>query len=211
MFVAGAAVGVHVEFDEAFAKDFEGFDQAVAQLDVTTEFFVQALPVGRHPLRRKLRKVGVARVQAKADALEMANLHDLNEMRRRREIVRQIFQQKLHAERTGESFQVFDRRERVIERACAPLVILVAKVQDAGAKRDLLSGFECTLHLIHRFDARGFIVVDEVQRGRGVAAPLRFFVHRAERHVHRGFDVVGTEPRCYFFDSAAVGVVEVMP
>src|SRR6185437_14869616 len=103
--------------------------------------------------RKAFGKMRVAEVQAEADGREVADVDDLDEMLRRGDGVGEVFEQQLHTERTGKGLQVFDRGQRVIERARVPAVVLAAEVQDARLDRNLLGGFEGALHLVHRGDA----------------------------------------------------------
>ncbi len=160
--------------------------------------------------RRAFGEVRVAEVEAEADAGEVPDPDDLDEVLGFGHVVGQVLEQDFDAERTGEGLQVLDCGERIVERARAPLVVFGAEVQDAGLDRNLLGGFERALYLVHGGDASGLLRVDEVQRRGRVAAPGGFVVGREERHVQRGRDGIRPEPGCDFANGVAVGVIEVM-
>jgi len=187
MVVLLALVVVEVELGDAGGEEFEGF--------------VDAFVIFRSA------QVGMAYVEADAYAVEVADLDDFEEMLRGGDFVLQIFEQDAHAERVGEGFEVLDGGEGVFEGAGVPGLVLEAEVEDGGGDGDLLGGLEGALDLVHGVDAAGFLGVDEVERGGGVAGPVRV---GEERLVERSGDVVGAEPGGEVAEDGAVGVVEVM-
>ena len=130
-----AVVVVEVELGDAGFEEFEGFVDA----DV---FF-------------GLGEVGVADVEADADAVEVADAEDFEEVLGGGDFVLQVFEEDADAERVGEGLEVLDGGEGVFEGAGVPGVVLVAEVEDAGVDGDLLGGLEGALDLVHGGDAVG--------------------------------------------------------
>ena len=151
--VFGAVVVVEVEFGDAGLEEFEGFVDADVGMAV-------AGGAG---------EVGVAYVEADADAVEVADVEDFEDVLGRGDVVLQILDEDADPEGVGEGFEVLDGGEGVFERAGVPRVAFVAEMKDAGGDGDLLGGFEGALDLVHGGDALGFFGVDEVDVGGDVA------------------------------------------
>ena len=151
----------------------------------------------------------MAHIEGKPDIREVAHLHDLHQVLGRSDLVGQVLQQQLHAQRAGEGFQVFNCGQRVIQRARIPRIVLQAQVNCATGKWDQLSGFERALDLVHGLDARGLVAADEVERRRGVASPVGLVT--VERHMQRGSHRMRSEPVGELAHCVSVGVVKVMP
>ena len=151
--------------------------------------------------------MGVACVEADAYAIEVAYLDDFEEVLGGGDFVLQIFEEDADAERVGEGFEVLDGGEGVFEGASVPGLVLETEVEDGGSDGNLLGGLEGALDLVHGVDAAGLFGVDEVERGSGVAGPVRV---GEERLVERGADIIGAEPGSDVAEDGAVGVVEVM-
>lgn len=187
--VAGAAVVVEVELGDAGLEEFEGGVDGGAG----------GLPVG---------EVGVAEVEADADGVEVADPEDLEEVLGGGDVVGEVFEEQLDAERGGEGLEVFDRGEGVFEGARAPGIVLHAEVEDDGAEGDLLGGLDGALGLVHGQNALGLFAVDEVEAGGDVAAPVG--VGSEEGLVEGGKDAGVAEPGGDVADGGAIGVVEVV-
>ena len=156
-------------------------------------------------------EVGVADVEADADAVEVADVDDFEEVLGGGDLVLEVFEEDADAEGVGEGLEVLDGGEGVLEGAGVPGVVLVAEVEGAGGDGDLLGGLEGALDLVHGGDAAGLFGVDEVEIGGDVAGPLGVgAVADVEGLVERGADVVGAEPGGDVADGGAVGVVEVV-
>ncbi len=145
-------VVVEVELGDAGLEEFEGCVDA----DV---FF-------------GLGEVGVADVEADADAVEVADAEDLEEVLGGGDFVLEVFDENADAERVGEGLEVLDGGEGVFEGAGVPGVVLLAEVEDAGVDGDLLGGLEGALDLVHGGDAVGLFGVDEIDVRGDVAGPL---------------------------------------
>ena len=214
MFVAGAVVVVEVDFGQAAAEDAEGFGQGVFEsgiAEVFAELFAggtveMGVVGGQRPV-----DVGVAGVEAEPYAVEMADAGDFNEAGRGSEVVVEVFEQELDAERGGEGLEVLDGGEGEVEGFGGPAVVLKAEVEDAGAEGNLLGGFEGAFDLVHGFNALALGTADEVQGGLGVTAPVDLVLCGEERHVHGGSDGIGAKPGADLPHRAAVGVVELVP
>ena len=156
-------------------------------------------------------EVGVAYVEADADAVEVADAEDFEDVLGRGDFVLQVFDEDADAEGVGEGFEVLDGGEGVFEGAGVPGVALLAEVEDAGVDGNLLGGFEGALDLVHGGDAVGFFGVDEIDVRGDVAGPLAASaVAEVEGLVERGGDAGGAEPGGDVADGGAVAVVEVV-
>ena len=158
-----------------------------------------------------MREVGVAYVEADADAVEVADVEDFEDVLGRGDFVLQVFDEEADAEGVGEGLEVLDGGEGVFEGAGVPGVALLAEVEDAGADGNLLGGLEGALDLVHGGDAVGFFGVDEIDVRGDVAGPLAASaVAEVEGLVERGGDAGVAEPGGDVADGGAVVVVEVM-
>ena len=137
-----AVVVVEVELGDAGLEEFEGFVDAFVFLGGGD--------------------VGVADVEADADAVEVAYAEDLEEMLGGGDLVLKVFEQDADTEGMSEGFEVLDGGEGVFEGAGVPRIVFLAEVEDAGGDGDLLGGFEGALDLVHGGDARGLFRVDEI-------------------------------------------------
>jgi hypothetical protein len=189
--VLRAVVVVEVELGDAGLEEFEGF------VDAFVVFW--------------RREVGVADVEADADAVEVAYADDFEEVLGGGDFVLQVFEEDADTEGVGEGLEVLDGSEGVFERAEVPGVVLVAEVEGTGRDGDLLGGFEGALDLVHGGDAAGLFGVDEVEVRGDVAGPLGVgTVADVEGLVEGGTDVVGAEPGGDVAYGGSVGVVEVV-
>jgi len=153
----------------------------------------------------------VAKVKGDADAVEVADLDDFEEVLWRGDLILEIFEQDADAEGVGEGLEVLDGSEGVLEGAEVPGVVFVAEVEGAGGDGDLLGGLEGTLDLVHGGDAAGLFGVDEVEIGSDVAGPLGVgTVADVEGLMERGSNAGVAEPCGDVADGGAVGVVEVV-
>jgi hypothetical protein len=155
--------------------------------------------------------MGVADVQADADAIEVADAKYLEEIVRGGDLVLEIFEQDAYAEWMSECFEMLDCGERVFEGARVPGIVFVAEVEHTGVDGNLLCGLEGALDLIHRADAMGFFDVDEIDIRSHVARPLSASSIAKEDGLmqRRGYAGVA-KPDGNVADSGAIGVVEVM-
>jgi hypothetical protein len=189
--VFSAVVVVEVELGDAGLQELEGFVDAYV-------FF-------------GLREVRVADVEADADAIEVADAEDFENVLGRGDFVLQVFDEEAYAERMGEGLEVFDGGEGVFECAGVPGVALVAEMKDAGVDGHLLGRFERALDLVHGGDAVGFFRIDEIDIGGDVAGPLpASAVAEVEGLVECSRDSGVAEPGGYVADGGAVAVVEVV-
>src|ERR1700734_3865501 len=101
----------------------------------------------------------VAYIEGDADALEVTDFEDLEEVFGRGDLVLEIFQQDPDAEGVGEGFEVLDGGEGVLEGAEVPGVVLVTEVEGTGGDGNLLGGLEGALDLVHGGDAPGLFGV----------------------------------------------------
>ena len=83
-------------------------------------------------------EVGVAYVEADADAIEVADVEDFEDVFGRGDFVLQIFDEDADAEGVGEGLEVFDGSEGVFEGAGVPEVALLAEMKNAGVDGNLL-------------------------------------------------------------------------
>jgi len=189
--VFGAEVVVEVEFGDAGLEELEGFVYAFVGFRGS--------------------EVSVADVESDADAVEVADLENFEEMLGCGDLVLEIFKQDADAEGVREGLEVLDGGEGVFEGAEIPGVVLVAEVEGAGGDGDLLGGLEGTLHLVHGGDAAGLFGINEIEVGGDVAGPLGVgAVAEVERLVKCGSDAGVAEPGGDVADGGAVGVVEVV-
>ncbi len=153
----------------------------------------------------------VADVEGDADAVEVADLEDFEEVLGGGDLVLEVFEKDADAEGMGEGFEVLDGGERVLEGAEVPGIVLVAEVEGTGGDGDLFGGLEGALDLIHGRDAAGLFGVDEVEVGGDVAGPLGVgAVADVEGLVERGSYAGGVEPGGDVAYGGAVGVVKVV-
>ena len=189
--VFGAVVVVEVELGDARLEELEGF------IDTYVFFGVS--------------QVCMADVEADADAVEVADAEDLEDVLGRGDFVLQVFDEDADAERVGEGFEMLDGREGVLEGAGVPGVVLLAEVENAGGERNLFGGLEGALDLVHGSDAVGFLRIDEIDVGGDVAGPLAAStVAEVKRLMECGCDAGVAEPCSDVADSGAVAVVEVV-
>jgi hypothetical protein len=190
-----ALVVVEMELGDAGLEELEGFVDAYVGLAITGG----------------VRDVSVAKIETDADAVEVADAEDFEDVFGSSDFVAQIFDEDADAEGMGEGLEVFDGGEGVLEGAGVPLIVFVAEVKDAGGDGDLFGGLEGALDLVHRGDALGFFGVDEINVRGDVTGPLTAAaVGEEERLVERGGDAGVAEPRGDVADGGAVAVVEVM-
>src|SRR5882757_7996820 len=97
--------------------------------------------------------VGMADVERDADGVEVTDLDDLEKVLWSCDLVLKIFEENFHAKRVGEGLEVLDGGKGVLKRAGAPLVVLLAEVEDDGGEGDLLGGLDGALDLVHGVDA----------------------------------------------------------
>ena len=155
--------------------------------------------------------MGVAYVEADADAVEVADAEDFEDVLGRGDFVLQVFDEDANAEGVGEGLEVLDGGEGAFEGAGVPGVALLAEVEDAGADGNLLGGFEGALDFVHGDDAVGFFGIDEIDVRGDVAGPLAASpVAEVEGLVKCGGDAVRAEPGGDVADGGAVAVVEVV-
>jgi hypothetical protein len=153
----------------------------------------------------------VANVEGDADAVEVADLENFEEVLGGGDLVLEIFKQDADAEGVREGFEVLDGGEGVFEGAEVPGVVFVAEVKGTGGDGDLLGGLEGTLDLVHSGDATGLFGIDEVEVGRDVAGPLGVgAVAEVEGLMERCSYAGRVEPGRDVADGSAVGVVEVV-
>jgi len=189
--VFGAVIIVEVKLGDAGFEELEGF--------VDADVFL------------RLGEVGVADVEADTDAVEVADVEDLEDVLGGGDLVLQVFDEETDAERVGEGLEVLNGGEGVFEGAGVPGVALLAKVKDAGGDGNLLGGLEGALDLVHGSDAVGFFGVDEVDVGGDVAGPLAgAAIREVDGLVERGGYTCVAEPGGDVADGGAVGVVEVV-
>ena len=203
-----------MEFDETVAEKVKGFGEGVFQGGIAplcAEMFAGVAVVAGLIGQDGLREVGVSCVEAEADGVEVADTGDLRKMGGGSKVVQEIFEEELHTERGGEGLEVFDGREREVERFCGPAVVFETEVEDAGTEGDLLSGFEGAFDFVHGEDAFGFVAGDEIERGLRVPRPVGFLRLGEDGHVHCGSNRVGAEPCGKFANGVAEGVVKVVP
>jgi len=191
MIVLGALIVVEVELGDAGLEEFEGF------VDADVVF--------------RTGEVGVAYVEADADAVEVADAEDLQNVLGGGDFVLQVFDEEADAERVGEGLEMLNGGEGVFEGAGVPGVAFVAEMEDAGVDGNLLGGLEGALDLVHGGDAVRFVRIDEIDVRGDVAGPLpASAVAEIEGLVERGGDACVAEPCGDVADGGAVVVVEVM-
>jgi hypothetical protein len=184
-------VVVEVELGDAWLEEFEGGVDANVVL--------------------RIGKVGVADIEADADAVEVADAEDFEDVFWSGDFVLQVFDEDADAEGVGEGFEVLDGGEGVFEGAGVPGIALLAEMEDAGVDGNLLGGFEGALDLVHGSDAVGFFGIDEIDVGGDVAGPLAASaVAKIEGLMERSGDAIGAEPGGDVADGGAVAVVEVV-
>jgi hypothetical protein len=189
--VFGAVVVVEMELGDARLEEFEGFVDA----DVLVW----------------LGEVGVADVEADADAVEVADVENFENVFGGRDFVLEVLDEDAGAEGVGEGLEVFDGGEGVFEGAGVPTVVFLAEVEDAGGDGDLLGGLEGALDLVHGGDAVGFFVVDEVDVRGDVAGPgAASAIGEINGLVECGGYSGVAEPGGDVTDGGAVAVVEVV-
>jgi hypothetical protein len=110
-------VVVEVEFGDAGPEECDGF------VDAEVVF--------------RMREVGVAYVEADADAVEVADAKDFEDVFGGGDFVLEVFDEDADAEGVGEGLEVLDGGEGVFEGAGVPGVALVAEVEDAGVDGNL--------------------------------------------------------------------------
>ncbi len=153
----------------------------------------------------------MADVEGDADAVEVTDFEDFEEVLGGGDLVLEIFEQDADAEGVGEGFEVLDGGEGVLEGAEVPGVVFVAEVKGTGGDGNLLGGLEGALDLVHGGDAAGLFGIDEVEIGCDVAGPLGVgTVADVEGLVEGGPDAGVAEPGGDVADGGAVGVVEVV-
>jgi hypothetical protein len=191
MIVLGALVVVEVELRDAGLEELEG------GVDAFVIFWVG--------------EMGVAYVEADADAIEVTDTEDLENVLGGGNFVLQVFDQDANAEGVGEGLEVLDGGEGVFEGAGVPGIVLLPEVEDAGVDGHLLGGLEGALDLVHGRDAMGFVRVDEIDVRGNVPGPLPASpVAEVEGLVERGGDAGVAEPGGDVADGGAVVVIEVM-
>ncbi len=153
----------------------------------------------------------MADVEADADAVEVTDAEDFEDVLGAGDVVLKVFDEDADAEGVGEGLEVLDGGEGVFEGAGVPRVALLAEMEDAGVDGNLLGGFEGALDLVHGDDAMGFVRVDEIDVRGDVAGPLpASAVAEKERLVECGGDAGRAEPGGDVADGGAVAVVEVV-
>jgi len=140
--VFGAVVVMEMELRDARLEEFEGF------VDADVLFGT--------------REMGMANVEADADAVEVADAEYLQNVLRGGDFVLKVFDEDADAEGMGEGLEVLDGGEGVFEGAGVPGVALLAEVEDTGFDGDLLGRLEGALDLVHCGDAVRLFGVDEI-------------------------------------------------
>jgi hypothetical protein len=191
MIVFCALVVVEVELGDAGFEEFEGF--------VDTDVIFGA------------NEVGVAYIEADANAIEVADAEDFQDVLGGGDFVLQVLDENADAKGVGEGLEVFDGGEGVLEGAGVPGIVLLAEVEDAGVDGDLLGGLEGTLDLVHGGDAVGFFGVDEIDIGGDVSGPLSASpVGEVEGLMECGGYASVAEPSGDVADGGPIAVVEVV-
>ena len=155
--------------------------------------------------------MGVTDVETDADAVEVADAQNFENVLGGGDVVLQIFDEQANAERVGEGFEVLDGGEGVLEGAVVPGFALGAEVESAGGDGNLLGGLEGAFDLVHGGDAVGFFGVDEIDVRSDVTGPLAASpIAEVDGLMKRRGNSGRTEPGGDVTDSGAVAVVEVV-
>src|ERR1700721_1532072 len=80
--------------------------------------------------RHSVAQMGMASIKADTDIVEVADVENFQEIARLRDLVLDIFHQQLDAQWIGKSAQVFERCQRIFERAWVPAIFTLAKMND---------------------------------------------------------------------------------
>ena len=155
--------------------------------------------------------MGVTNVEADADAVEVADAENFENVLGGGDVVLQIFDEQANAERVGEGLEVFDSGEGILEGAGVPGFALGAEVESARGDGNLFGGLEGPFDLIHGGDAMGFFGVYEIDVRGDVAGPLAASpIAEVDGLMKCGGNAGGTEPSSNVTNGCAVAVVEVV-
>ena len=116
--------------------------------------------------------MGVAEVEADADALKMADFEDFHQVLRCGWVADEIFGNQADAERLGKGVEVLEGGDGVVLGAGGPGVGAFAEVNDEVLKVQVLGGFESAFDLVHGVDAARLFRVQQVDGGGAGAAHL---------------------------------------